>query len=153
MDAWYPKLLEAEFKPTLGPKAYEMLEGMVHTGSIVGGSPTAPDYDDGWYSYVSKDLRDLFGPKPKAPWSRAYCGNGSKKRCRAALQRSLRAALKVSPAQMYGGGNGDCASSPQPSCFDQNRPTVTSGITLGPFPFQNRPTFQQGVTLTQRLGR
>ncbi len=153
MDAWWPKLLEAEFRPTLGRKAYEDLEGMLQTGSVVGGSPTAPDYDDGWYSYVSKDLRDLFGPKPKAPWSRGYCGGGSKKKCRAMLQQTLAAALKVKPAALYGRGNGDCASNPQPSCFDQNRPQVTSGITLGPFPFQNRPTFQQVVTLTQRLGR
>ena len=54
---------------------------------------------------------------------------------------------------MYGGGNGKCATNPQPSCYDQNRPTVTGGITLGPFPFQNRPTFQQVVTLTQKLPR
>jgi len=153
MDAWYPKLLEAEFMPVLGHRAYESLEAMVHTGSVVGGSPTAPDFDDGWYGYVHKDLRDLFGPRPRAPWSRAYCGGGSKRRCRAALQRSLAAALKVTPQQLYGGGNGDCAANPQPSCYDQNRPQVTSGVTLGPFPFQNRPTFQQVVTLTQRLPR
>ncbi len=153
MDAWWPKLLEAEFKPVLGGRAYAQLEGMLQTGSVVGGSPRAPDYDDGWYSYVSKDLRDLFGPRPKDPWSRAYCGGGSKKRCRAALQRSLLAATKVTPQQLYGGGNGDCAANPQPSCYDQNRPQVTSGITLGPFPFQNRPTFQQVATPTQRLPR
>jgi hypothetical protein len=150
MDAWWPKLLEAEFRPTLGRKAYESLEGMLPTGNVVGGSPRAPDYDDGWYSYVSTDLRDLFGPKPKAPWSRGYCGNGSRKSCRAVLQRSLAAALTVSPKKLYGGGNGKCASNPQPSCYDQNRPQLTSGIELGPFPFQNRPTFQQVVTLTQR---
>jgi acyl-homoserine lactone acylase PvdQ len=153
MDAWWPKLLEAEFKPSLGAKAYRKLEEMVQTGNVVGGSPTAPDYDDGWYSYVSKDLRDLFGPKPKAPYSRVYCGGGSKKRCRQALQKSLAQALKVTPAAMYGGGNGDCASSPQPSCFDQNRPTVTGGVSLPPFPFQNRPTFQQAVSVTQKLPR
>jgi len=153
MDAWWPKLLEAEFKPTLGRKAYENLEGMLQTGSVVGGSPKAPDYDDGWYSYVSKDLRDLFGPKPRGAWSRVYCGGGSKKKCRLALQRSLAAALKVTPQQLYGGGNGKCAADPQPSCYDQNRPQVTSGIELNPFPFQNRPTFQQVVTLTQKLLR
>jgi hypothetical protein len=153
MDAWYPKLLEGEFKPTLGAKAYERLEGMVQTGNVVGGSPTAPDYDDGWYSYVSKDLRDVFGPKPKAPWSRGYCGAGSKAKCRAMLQKTLAAAMKVTPQQLYGGGNGKCAADPQPSCYDQNRPSVTSGITLGAFPFQNRPTFQQVVTPTQRLPR
>jgi acyl-homoserine lactone acylase PvdQ len=153
MDAWWPKLLQAEFRPALGGKAYGKLEEMLQTGSVAGGSPTAPDYDDGWYSYVSKDLRDLFGPKPRGAWNRVYCGSGSKKKCRAALQRSLRQALKVTPAQLYGGGNGDCASNPQPSCFDQNRPQVTGGIELTPFPFQNRPTFQQVATPTQRLPR
>lgn len=153
MDAWWPKLLQAEFKPSLGGRTYKQLEQVLQTGSVVGGSPRAPDFDDGWYSYVDKDLRDLFGPTPKAPWSRAYCGNGSKKKCRALLQQSLAAALRVKPAQLYGGGNGDCASNPQPSCYDQNRPTVTGGIELGAFPFQNRPTFQQVATPTQRLPR
>ncbi|HEX2393487.1 MAG TPA: penicillin acylase family protein [Solirubrobacterales bacterium] len=152
-DAWWPKLLEAEFKPVLGAKAYERLLGVLETGSVVGGSPQAPSYDDGWYSYVDKDLRDLFGPKPKAPWSRVYCGGGSPKKCEAILQRTLSEALKVTPQQLYGGGNGKCAANPQPSCYDQNRPKVTSGIELGPFSFQNRPTFQQVVTLTQRLPR
>ena len=153
MDAWWPKLVEAEFKPTLGPKAFERLEGMLGLGSYTGGSPREPDFENGWWGYVSKDLRNLFGPRPKAPFSRAYCGKGSKQRCRRALQRSLGRALKTTPAALYGGGSGDCAANPQPSCFDQNRPTVTSGIALGAFPFQNRPTFQQVVTLTQRLPR
>jgi acyl-homoserine lactone acylase PvdQ len=153
MDAWWPKLVAAEFKPSLGNKAYERLAGMIAIGDHTGGSPDAPDFFDGWWGYVSKDLRDLFGPRPKAPYSRVYCGKGSKRRCRKALQRSLAQALKVTPAAMYGGGNGDCAASPQPACFDQNHPTVTSGVTLGPFPFQNRPTFQQAVALTQKLPR
>ena len=153
MDAWWPQLVKAEFKPSLGDKAFERLEGMLKIGDFTGGSPQEPDFFDGWWGYVSKDLRDLFGPRPKAPFSRVYCGKGSKKRCRRALQRSLGRALKTTPAQMYGGGDGACAADPQPSCFDQNRPTVTSGVTLPPFPFQNRPTFQQVVTLTQRLPR
>ena len=153
MDAWWPKLLEAEFKPTLGPKAYEALEGMLETGSYTGGSPQEPSFDDGWWSYVSKDLRDIYGPKPKAPWSRKFCGGGSKKKCKQVLEKSLSEALKVTPAELYGGGDGACAPNPQPSCFDANRPSETSGIELGDFPFQNRPTFQQVVTLTQKLGR
>ncbi len=153
MDAWYPRLLKGEFKSVLGRKAYEALEGMLETGSVVGGSPRAPSFDDGWYSYVVKDLRDLVGPKPKWRWSRVYCGGGSLKRCRAMLQRTLAAAIKVSPKALYGGGNGACASDPQPACFDRNRPSQTSGIELGSFPFQNRPTFQQVVTLTQKLPR
>jgi acyl-homoserine lactone acylase PvdQ len=153
MDAWWPRLVEAEFKPALGNKAFERLQAMLKIGDHTGGSPEAPDFFDGWWGYVSKDLRGLFGPKPKAPYSRAYCGKGSKARCRRALQRSLGRALKVTTAKLYGGGDGKCATNPQPACFDQNRPTVTSGVELGPFPFQNRPTFQQVVTVTQRLPR
>jgi acyl-homoserine lactone acylase PvdQ len=153
MDAWWPLLVKAEFRPTLGGRAFDRLQGMIAIGDHTGGSPDAPDFFDGWWGYVSKDLRSLFGPKPKGAYSRIYCGNGSKKRCRGLLQKTLTAALKVTPQQLYGGGNGDCAADPQPSCYDQNRPQVTSGITLGAFPFQNRPTFQQVVTLTQRLGR
>lgn len=153
MDAWWPKLVEAEFKPSLGARAFERLQAMLKVGDHTGGSPDAPDFYDGWWGYVSKDLRDLFGPRPKAPYSRVYCGNGSKKRCRQALRRSLAEALKATPAALYGGGDGACAADPQPSCFDQNRPVVTAGVSLPPFPFQNRPTFQQVVTLAQRLPR
>jgi acyl-homoserine lactone acylase PvdQ len=153
MDAWWPRLVEAEFRPALGAEAFERLQAMLKIGDHTGGSPEAPDFFDGWWGYVSKDLRSLFGPRPKAPYSRVYCGRGSKKRCRRALQRSLAKALKTTPAAMYGGGNGECAADPQPACFDQNRPTVLTGVELGPFPFQNRPTFQQVVTLTQRLPR
>jgi acyl-homoserine lactone acylase PvdQ len=153
MDAWWPKLVAGEFKPALGEKAFEALEGMIETGDHTGGSPDAPDYFDGWWGYVYKDLRDLYGPKPKGPYSRIYCGNGSMSKCKAKLEKTLKSALKVTPAKMYGGGNGKCATNPQPSCYDLNRPTETGGITLGPFPFQNRPTFQQVVTLTQKLPR
>lgn len=153
MDAWWPKLVAAEFRPSLGDRAFERLAGMIAIGDHTGGSPKPPDFYDGWWGYVSKDLRALFGPRPQASYSRIYCGKGSKRRCRRALQRSLARALKTTPAQLYGGGDGRCAADPQPACYDQNRPQVTSGIELGPFPFQNRPTFQQVVTLTQRLPR
>jgi acyl-homoserine lactone acylase PvdQ len=151
MDAWWPILLQREFKPVLGFNAYEKLTEMLETGSYTGGSPTEPSFDDGWWGYVSKDLRDIFGPKPKAPWSRGYCGGGNKQKCKAVLEQSLSEALTIKPSTLYGGGDGACASDPQPSCFDANRPTETAGIELGSFPFQNRPTFQQVVTLTRRL--
>lgn len=153
MDAWWPKLVSAQFRPVLGAKAFERLEGMLQIGDEVGGSPDAPAFYDGWWGYVSKDLRNVFGSKPRGAFSRKYCGGGSRERCRKLAKRTLAAALKVTPAELYGAGNGLCAANPQPSCFDQNRPQVTGGVELGPFPFQNRPTFQQVVALSQRLGR
>jgi hypothetical protein len=160
MDAWWPRLVRAEFRPVLGEPVFGSLRGMLGFGSVItGGTPNAPDFAQGWYGYVLKDLRDLlahdrvrgFARGLPAPYSRLYCGRGSLSACRRALQASLAAALKVTPQSMYGFGY--CSKNPQPSCFDQNSFTVVSGISPSPFPFQNRPTFQQVVTVTRAVPR
>jgi acyl-homoserine lactone acylase PvdQ len=157
MDAWWPKLLEAEFRPALGDEAFGAIEGMLGFGGPYPGSdPEAPEFQDGWYGYVSKDLRDLLavngkGSTPEGAYSKLYCGNGSLTTCQQAVQNSLLEALSVTPAQIY--GHGACAENAQASCFDMNRWTSASGIEVPPFPFQNRPTFQQVVELTKTLPR
>ncbi len=174
MDAWWPKLLDAEFRSPLGDDAFKALAKMLATGSIVGAEPSAPAFFDGWWGYASKDLRGLLSkpvrvcrrvrgrarcarrtpagaPKVRGRWSRGFCGNGSLKTCRAALRASLRDALSVSRQDVYGAG--DCKSNPQSSCFDRNRFTIASAIDLPPFPLQNRPTFQQVVELTRSAAR
>jgi acyl-homoserine lactone acylase PvdQ len=153
MDAWWPRLLDAEFHPTLGDGPFNALQTMLPFGSVTEGQqPAAPDFADGWYGYVSKDLRDLLTNSTiPGAYSRVYCGDGSLNACRSALRQSLAAATTVTPQQLY--GQGDCSNNPQPSCFDQNRFTSASAISLPPFPFQNRPTFQQVVQLTQTLPR
>jgi hypothetical protein len=155
MDAWWPKLLEAEFRSTLGSEVFGSVQSMLGAGGPYPGSgPAAPAFADGWYGYVSKDLRDLLahngeGSTPAAPYSRIYCGEGSLAACRTALQNSLQEALTVTAAQIY--GHGACSSDAEASCFDMNRWTTASGISVPPFPFQNRPTFQQVVELTRKL--
>jgi acyl-homoserine lactone acylase PvdQ len=157
MDAWWPKLVAAEFKPALGDEAFARVASMLATGDHTGTSPNAPDFFSGWWGYVSKDLRDLFGPAPSGPYSRTYCGapddshQGSASACRTALRDSLRDALSVTPQQLY--GYGDCENDPQPSCYDRNRSTNVSGLAIDPQPFQNRPTFQQAVSITQSVPR
>src|SRR5204863_9781554 len=112
--------------------------------------PMAPDFAQGWYGYVSKDLRDLFGSGPRARYSRVYCGGGSRARCRAALRRSLAAALRTTPAELY--GYGDCASDPTARCWDLNRSTIAAGVASPEtMPFQNRPTFQQAVSVRRAV--
>lgn len=145
MDAWYPLLLEAEFRPRLGEEAFDALQGMLGFGAPGRGAPGAPAFSDGWYGYVSKDLRAVFGKRPRGALAGEYCGRGSKRRCRRAVRGSLREALSVPKAELY--GYGDCASDPQASCWDLNRPTVASALDHGPYPFQNRPTFQQAVSI------
>jgi len=147
MDAWYPKLVAAEFRHALGKKLYKQTQGMLDLGAPGFYAPNGePSFSDGWYGYVSKDLRDVFGPHPRGAYSRGYCGGGSKSKCRSALRSSLLAATKVSAAKVY--GYGDCSSDPEPSCWDQDRSVHTSGISTPEMPFQNRPTFQQTVSVT-----
>ncbi len=147
MDAWWPLLVESQFRPALGKRAYESLQAMIGIGAVTGGSPQAPGFADGWWGYVSKDLRALFRPgsvSGKPP--RTFCGKGSRSRCRQDVRDSLRRALSVTPEQLY--GRDACAENPQASCFDANRPRLTAAITKpGAFPFQNRPTFQQVVSV------
>ncbi len=150
MDAWWPLLVTAEFRPQLGQQAFDALEDMAPLDAPGRSSPSAPSFSDAWPGYVSKDLRALFGAKkPKGAYSRVYCGDGSKSRCRQALRNSLKDALKVSAEELY--AFGECEDEPEPDCWDLNRSVVASGITLPPAPFQNRPTFQQTVSVTKDL--
>jgi hypothetical protein len=154
MDAWWPRLLEATYKPVLGDDGYQRLQAMLaQSDAPVGQAPTnEPSFSDGWWGYVNKDLRDMFNKrKPKGRYSRGYCGNGSRSACRRILRRTLLDALGVSPAKLY--GYGDCAKNPQAACFDQDQFTVASAVTVPNFPYQNRPTFQQTVELTRHLPR
>jgi acyl-homoserine lactone acylase PvdQ len=156
MDAWWPKLLEAEFRGALGNEAFAALQSMLRFGApYPGAAPEAPEFQDGWYGYVSKDLRDLLatngkGPAPAGAYSQIYCGKGSLEACQSGLDGSLLEALSVTPAQIYGQGEENaCKENAQASCFDMTRWTSASGISVPPFPFQNRPTFQQVVELTK----
>jgi hypothetical protein len=150
MDAWWPKLLEAEFRPMLGSGGFGAVQSMLGFGGT--------DFAEGWYGYVSKDLRRLFGSE-RGRYSHIYCGNlpGRKfslptlrRRCRAALRSALSSATTVPARQLYGT---TCPGDPEPACSDQNRFTYASAIHIPAFPYQNRPTFQQVVTLSQHLGR
>lgn len=155
MDAWWPRLVEAAFRPALGKKLYEEIGDRLsvgdQTGEVPDAEPNPPNFFDGWWGYVSKDLRAISGKRPRGEFSRSYCGDGSRKRCRDALRDSLREALDVTPEQLY--GFDECEDDPQPSCWDMNRSTIASGVSVPPFPFQNRPTFQQTVALEHGVSR
>jgi hypothetical protein len=160
MDAWWPRLLTAEFGPMVGQGAFDAIQTMLPLGGQV---PVSGDgFNNGWWGYLSKDLRRVYSiGRERAPYSRAYCGNlphrvfsakALRSRCRAALRASLLAATTVTPQQLYGSLKA-CSSDPEPACADQNTWTGASAISIPSFPFQNRPTFQQVVTLTRKLPR
>src|SRR3954471_12320793 len=151
MDAWWPRLSESIFKPSLGDGPLTALRALNDYPALPS-TPTAPDYFNGFYSYVSKDLRDLTQRKKvRGPWSRVYCGRGSLKRCRSAILASLSASRAVKAAEMY--GKGECADDPDAECFDRNNWVEASAVTVPKMPFQNRPTFQQAIEITKRLSR
>jgi acyl-homoserine lactone acylase PvdQ len=149
MDAWWPRLVKAEFKPTLGGALYDQVQSMMGLDDepAAGGSA----YISGWYGYVDKDLRTILGDPVDDPFSRTYCGDGKLKECRQDLQRSLAQALKHdSSSELYPGfPNSACqALDPQPTaqwCHDSIRATTIGAIPQPPIHWQNRPTFQQAV--------
>src|SRR3954452_13861268 len=154
MDAWWPRMLDAIYKPALGDEAYKRLQDMLGQGEPVVGkaSTSEPSFSDGWWSYVNKDLRGMFNTrKPRGRFSRGYCGDGSRRACRRLLRRTLLEAMGDSHAKLY--GYGDCQKNAQAPCFDQDRFVVASAVTVPDFPFQNRPTFQQTPELTRRRPR
>lgn len=152
MDAWWPRLITAEFKPSLGSRAFKALQKFQALPTYAGpdASPHAPDFFGGWWGYLANDLKPLFARHRHG--HRAFCGKGSRKRCRAALRRSLKKALGVKPQGLY--GHGQCAADPQPSCFFKIRPIESTAFpATTSFPFQNRPTFQQTVSIPRSVPR
>ena len=86
MDAWWPRWIEAQFRPALGAPLYRRLTGMLGIDNEPNnhGEHLGSAYQGGWYGYAQKDLRTVLGsarlkglrraPKPAARYSRAYCG-------------------------------------------------------------------------------
>jgi hypothetical protein len=156
MDAWWPLLVRAQFEPALGKRLFEAMTTVhpLDNHPNNGGDHVGSAWQDGWYSFVQKDLRALLGRKVRGRWSRTYCGKGSLRRCRKALARSLGAALEVPAAELY--ADPVCADEGrdgEQACFDAIWHRPLGGITQPLIPWQNRPTFQQVVEIPGGVGR
>ena len=59
MDAWWPRLLEAEFEPEMGADFFDAVHGVLAFDNEPNnhGDHLGSAYQDGWWGYVSKDLR------------------------------------------------------------------------------------------------
>ena len=163
MDAWWPRLLRAEFEPALGRALFERILAVNEEANLPNnhGDHLGSAWQDGWYGYVLKDLRQLLargrGPsarriRVRGRFSRVYCGAGRRgaprlSRCRARLARSLREALSVPTAELYG-GDAVCRQAGRDgdqACFDSIFFRPLGGVTQPLMPWVNRPTFQQAV--------
>jgi acyl-homoserine lactone acylase PvdQ len=135
MDAWWPRLLAAEFKPTLGEPLFNQTPFGHDAPGRIGSA-----FNSSSYGYVHKDLRDLLGAPVQGPYSRVYCGQGSVSTCRGALLTSLSDALNhMSDSELYGDQT--------QAEHDKIGFTAVGGITQPLIPWVNRPTFQQAVQI------
>ncbi|WHM39484.1 penicillin acylase family protein [Streptomyces sp. BPTC-684] len=149
MDAWWPLLIEAEFRPGLGDGLYSALTSNLSTDEApsAGHGPTGAHagsaFQYGWWSYADKDLRTVLGEPVAGPLGRAYCGGGQLSACRDVLLATLGQAAAKTPAQVYPGDAG-CAAGNQ-WCADSIVQRPLGGISQNAINWQNRPTYQQVV--------
>jgi acyl-homoserine lactone acylase PvdQ len=144
MDAWWPRAVDRMFRPVLGQAAFDKFTAMIGIDNEPNnhGAHLGSAYQDGWYGYVQKDLKDLFGEPVQQPLSHKYCGSGNLAACRLQLTAALLDALQVTKEQLY--TDTGCTAGDQP-CFDFVRFRAIGGVTVPPIPWINRPTFQQAV--------
>jgi acyl-homoserine lactone acylase PvdQ len=133
MDAVWPRIADAVMGPVIGPQLNELASLMGRYDGPPGGQ------SGGWHSYVLKDLRDQFGPRPAAPFRVRYCGAGNAANCRTALWAAIDAA----------GNELAAAQGPNPAAWraDANKERITfvPGLLRTTLRYTNRPTGIQQV--------
>jgi hypothetical protein len=139
LDAWWPRLIKVEFKPTLGQALFDQTSFGHDAPGRLGSA-----FNSSSYGYVHKDLRDLLG-SVAGPYSRVYCGQGNVADCRDALLSSLSNALQhTSDAELYPDEDGNPQTQVE---HDKIGFSAVGGITQPNIPWVNRPTFQQAVEI------
>ncbi len=157
MDAWWPRLVRAQFEPGLGHELFETVRTSVLGLGGFGWS---------WATHSQKDLRALLGRRVRGRYSRIYCGGplrlpakhtalrAARARCRTLLLRALREAVAEVGGRMGSDPAGwkvpaTCPDTSPPSC-DQNVPATAGAVATPPFPWQNRGTFHQVTEVNGR---
>jgi acyl-homoserine lactone acylase PvdQ len=149
MDAWWPRWLEAQFRPTLGTTLFQTLPHGQDNTPNNHGDHLGSAYQEGWYGYAAKDLRTILGDHVREPYARTFCGKGVLADCRTALRRSLKAALAVPASTLYSGDE-TCKAAKRDgdqTCFDAVSFRALGAITQPLIPWINRPTYQQAVEI------
>jgi acyl-homoserine lactone acylase PvdQ len=163
-DAWWPRLVSAEFQGALGDGLYGALVNALQINESPSGGQTGPvsslpssaneaqghkgsAFQYGWWGYVEKDLRATLGASVPG-WPRKFCGDLAT--CRATLLTSLTAAL-AEPATTTYPGDTHCTAGDQ-WCADAILQSPLGGITHPLTAWQNRPTYQQAVSFPAKRG-
>ena len=183
LDAWWPKLVQAQFAPTLGKPLLDRFLDLTNLDNTPNnhGDHLGSAYQGGTYGLVEKDLRTLLGRKRlrragfsrdiarvRGRYSRVYCGatkrrRATLRRCRSALASSLKSALGVGDRQLYddkicstqpGLGPTDPGRKPfDQACFDRVRFRPLGAAEQPLIHWINRPTFQQIVEIQSHRPR
>lgn len=142
MDAWWPRLVEAEFEPGLGEELFSGITGAVQVDETPNGDGEhkGSSYQYGWWSYVDKDLRTVLGEDVEGGLGGAYCGGGDADACAQVLADTLAEAAAQPADEVYPGGGG-CDAGDQ-VCADAIVQQPLGGINMWPIAWQNRPTYQ-----------
>lgn len=148
MDAWWPRVVPAVFRGGLGDQLYGSLTGVIGLDDAPGSFGSA--FQNGWYGYLEKDLRQVLAEPVAAPNPVTFCGSGTLAACRAVLAQTLLVATAV-PASMVYPAAGGCAAGDQ-YCHDQIVHQAIGGITQERTHWMNRPTYQQAVQFPARRG-
>ncbi|MFI7241443.1 penicillin acylase family protein [Streptomyces qinglanensis] len=148
MDAWWPLLVEDEFRPGLGPDLYGALTDALQTDeapSTPGGGVAhkGSSFQHGWWSYMHKDLRKVLGEQVPGAAPETFCGAGDVAQCRHVLLSALEEAART-PAKSTYPGDDVCEAGDQ-WCADSIQQRPLGGITDDLTNWQNRPTYQQVV--------
>ncbi|MDP1847808.1 MAG: penicillin acylase family protein, partial [Solirubrobacteraceae bacterium] len=149
LDAFWPRWMRAQFGRSLGDPLFEALVRAhgIDNSPNNNGAHQGSAYQTGWYGYAAKDLRRVLGLRVRQPYSKRYCGGGTRSRCRSALRGALAAAVDgADPRTLY--RDAACADAGKPfdqKCFDAIVFRATGGITQPMIDWQNRPTQQQAV--------
>jgi acyl-homoserine lactone acylase PvdQ len=162
LDAWWPQLINAEFKPGLGDAAFTAMTNVLQInespsgwqqevpGKHVGQPHSGSSFQHGWWGYVDKDIRSVLGAPVQGPLGAKFCGGGDLTACRTALVNSLTAAAAQPATDIYP-GDASCSAGDQ-WCADSIIQTPLGGITQDKISWQNRPTFQQVVEYPAKRG-
>ncbi|MDH2427423.1 penicillin acylase family protein [Sphaerisporangium sp. TRM90804] len=166
-DAWWPRLVQAQFRPGLGDPLYRSLVDAMQINespsghqrgdlsSLPGSAGEAQahkgsSFQYGWWGYVSKDVRAVLGDPVAGPLPAKYCGDGTVAGCRTVLLNSLAAALAEPATTTYPGD--DVCSAGDQWCADSIEHSPLGGIKHSLISWQNRPTYQQVVSFPARRG-
>ncbi|MFY1637761.1 penicillin acylase family protein [Solwaraspora sp. WMMB335] len=167
LDAWWPLLVRAQFRPGLGDDLYGALVDTLSINESPSGGQSGDEsglpgsvnstqshegsaFQHGWWGYVDKDLRGVLGEPVAGGPGLTYCGGGVLSACRQVLLDTLRAAV-AEPATTTYPGDSYCAAGDQ-WCADSIVHSPLGGITQEIIAWQNRPTYQQAVSFPASRG-